>query len=79
MTPTAAGGATPPAPVVGVVAAASSASVLPAVSVPTISSTVDVPRPLSIGGGLGIASIVSPPSAWATDWATDWAAASPAT
>ena len=44
-----------------------SASVLPAVSVPTISRTVDVPRPLSIGGGIGIAAVWQPAQAGADD------------
>ena len=56
-----------------------SASVLLAVSVPTITSTVDVPSPASIGGGDGISAICSPPMSVATDVATAWAAASPAT
>ena len=73
VTPAAAGGVTPAA------APARSASVLPAVSVPTITSTVEVPRPLSIGGGVGISATCTPPRSAATEVATACAAASPVT
>ena len=66
--PIGSGGGVVAAPAGGAVtvAAARSASVLPAVSVPTITRTVPEPRPCWIGGGIGIGPVCTPPMSVAT-------------